>query len=85
MEQQSNQQLRNDLEEIQAKAEILSSTLLAIYAAQESGSYGNDLYMGALHGAVNLSQELVKAIMETICGAFNKEIGFLETNSNIKR
>lgn len=81
MEQQSNQQLRDDLEEIQEKAKILNSTLLAIYAAQEHNTHDNSLYLGALHGAVNLTQDLLKAVMEIIQSISHEEARLEAANS----
>lgn len=66
MDQRQNVQLRDDLDEIKEKAGILKSTLFAIYAAEESNTFGSELYREALHGAAYLTNDLVQYIQETI-------------------
>lgn len=66
MDKQLQLQLRDDLEEIREKADIIKSMLQAVYAAEENNIHESGPYMEAIHGVAYWAYELVEDIQSTL-------------------
>ncbi len=54
--------VREEIQALKAKAEILRSTLFAICAAQDTNVHDAASYAGAIHGAAQMAHEIQDAL-----------------------
>lgn len=54
--------MQDELEEIRERADVLYSTLLAIYVALKENIFDGTSYTQAIHGTVHLAKEIIKEL-----------------------